>query len=119
MRKNITINRIIIFFICLLILIRLVYIFVPFDRDDGVYAYIGWLWFTAKGIPYLSVFDPKLPLSYIPYGIGALLTPRSFIGPRIIAFIYEFSILGIFYLFAQNIINNKRLSLLITVLIGF
>lgn len=119
MKKHISINRIILFLICLLIAIRVLYIFVPFDRDEGAYAYVGWLWFTGNGIPYLSVFDPKLPLSYIPYGIGSLLTPHSYIGLRLIAFIYEFFILFVFFKFAQEILKDRRLSIFITLLVGF
>lgn len=115
-KKNL--KYILFIFLVLLIVVNLFYLFVPFERDEGTYAYIGWLWLSGKGLPYVSAFDPKTPLTYLLYGLGYFLTPGSFMGARIIALLYKTIILFIFFKIIKKVSNNT-IGLCITVATGW
>jgi hypothetical protein len=55
-------------FICyclVFILLRLPMVSVPLERDEGSYAYVGWIWFFGKGLPYRDMYEMKPPLLYL------------------------------------------------------
>lgn len=76
---------------------RLPFLSVPLERDEGGYAYLGWLWVTGKTIPYLQSFDHKFPPVFLIYGLSYLLGGNSFIGIRIMSFVYFFLVISVFY----------------------
>lgn len=82
---------------------RLPFLFVPLDRDEGGYAYMGWLWTTGKAIPYLQSFDHKFPPVFLIYGLASLLGGNNFISIRVLQFVYFFLIFIVFYFFCLKI----------------
>lgn len=90
-------------------------LFLPLDRDEGAYAYIGWIWFSGYGIPYLSVFDHKPPLVYLPYGIANIIFGNTFLGIRIVSLVWALVTTFVFYKLSKKI-ANATLSLLATVI---
>ncbi|MCZ7584616.1 MAG: glycosyltransferase family 39 protein [Deltaproteobacteria bacterium] len=50
------------------LLLRLAMVTVPFERDEGGYAYVAWLW-HAGGTPYVDVIDSKPPGLFIFYAL--------------------------------------------------
>ncbi len=82
---------------------RLPFLSVPLDRDEGGYAYMGWLWTTGKAIPYLQSFDHKFPPVFLVYGLASLLGGNNFISIRVISFVYFFLTFTVFYFFCLKL----------------
>lgn len=98
-------------FILLFILLRLPIIQVPLERDEGIYAYIGWVWLNGIGLPYRDIFEMKPPLLHFIYGIPTLLFGNSFKGIRIFSIIWGLSAFSVFWLFLKNVTEKKGLIL--------
>lgn len=45
----------------------------PFERDEGMYAYIAWRVTSHGEYPYLDIFDNKPPIIYLIYSLPMLL----------------------------------------------
>lgn len=73
---------------------RFIFLSVPFERDEGVYAYIADLILKGR-IPYADVFDHKPPGVYYIYAVAINFFGHNVIAPRIMAifFVYLASIL--------------------------
>src|SRR5262245_61907578 len=55
------------FFLLLISLaIRMPALHLPLDRDEGGFAYIGWVWNQGQ-LPYRDAFDNKPPMLYLAY----------------------------------------------------
>jgi hypothetical protein len=80
-------------------IIRLPYFFLPLDRDEGAYAYIGLMWLKGHGIPYLNFFDNKPPVTHLLFGLASLIKGNTFLSIRILSFFYTEIIILVFYLF--------------------
>lgn len=85
---------------------RLPFLSVPLDRDEGGYAYMGWLWTTGQAIPYLQSFDHKFPPVFLIYGLASLLGGNNFISIRVMALVYFFLIFVVFYFFCLNLVDR-------------
>ena len=60
----------------LFIVLQAHYLNLPFERDEGNYAYGAWI--MTKGLaPYLNTFEQKPPLIYLPYLAALLINPRA------------------------------------------
>ncbi len=82
---------------------RLPFLNVPLTRDEGGYAYLGWLWTTGKAIPYLQFFDHKFPPVYLIYSVSSLLGGNNFISIRVMSLVYFFLIFIVFYFFCLKL----------------
>lgn len=102
----------------LLALIRLPYLNLPLDRDEGAYAYVGWIWLTKQGIPYLTVFAHKPPLTYLIYGLASVAGGNNFLPIRLIAFVYIMLTVFFYYFFVSKF-SSRTTSVLGTLLVGF
>jgi hypothetical protein len=59
----------------------------PLDRDEGEYAYSGWL--VMQGIaPYEHAFLQKPPMVVYTYALASVLVPNTSWAPRILACIF-------------------------------
>ena len=59
----------------------------PLDRDEGEYAYSGWL--VRQGIaPYKHAFLQKPPMVAYSYALASVLAPNTLWAPRILACIF-------------------------------
>lgn len=87
--------------------------FLPLDRDEGAYAYVGWAWLTGKGIPYSSFFDHKTPLAYLLYGLAGTIGNNTFLAVRIFSLIYVLTIIILFYLLISRL-HTKIVAVLST-----
>lgn len=110
-------NKLFIFLILSLFVLiyRLPYLNVALDRDEGGYAYLGWLWTTGKAIPYLQSFDHKFPPVFLTYGLASLLGGNNFVSIRILSIIYFFLIFVVFYFFCLRV-TGKLAAFLATFL---
>lgn len=62
---------------------------VPFERDEGEYAYVAWLMSKEK-IPYRDVFSQKPPMIFYSYFFSQLINKDAVWPPRILAAIFSF-----------------------------
>lgn len=87
------------------LLYRLPFLYVPLDRDEGGYAYLGWLWLSGKVIPYLQSYDTKFPPVFLLYG-STTIFGNNFINIRIFFIIYFFILFSICYLLSRKVASN-------------
>ena len=70
---------------------------VPFERDEGNYAYGAWI--MTKGLlPYVDTLEQKPPLMYFPYLLALLINPDAYWPPRLIAGLWLFFTLWLLWL---------------------
>lgn len=69
------------------VLPRILYRNVPFERDEGAYAYMADV-INSGGMPYLNAFDHKPPLIYYFYQISFKLFGHNLAAPRLLAAIF-------------------------------
>jgi hypothetical protein len=98
----------------LAILPRFAYLNVPFERDEGAYAYVADI-IHGGGLPYLDAFDHKPPLVYYIYNAAFRLFGHSIRAPRLMAAL--FILFGC--LFAFRIVRRTTGSLTAGVLTMF
>lgn len=66
---------------------RFFHLNMPFERDEGAYAYMADV-IQRGGLPYLNAFDHKPPLIYYLYHLSFKLFDQSVSSPRIMATIF-------------------------------
>lgn len=66
---------------------RLLYLEVPYERDEGAYAYVAET-IGRGGLPYVDAFDMKPPLVYYLYHFSFTLFGHSVAAPRITALLF-------------------------------
>src|SRR4030043_1552565 len=86
MKKNLRI-MIILGFSLMAVISRLFYLNVPFERDEGAYAYVSDT-IDRGGLPYVDAFDHKPPIIYYIYNLSFKLFGRSIASPRIMAALF-------------------------------
>ncbi len=78
----------------------------PFERDEGEYAYSAWL-LREGNVPYKDSFLQKPPMIVYVYALGQILDPNSVVPPRLLASL--FSILTVIFtgLVARELYGRK------------
>jgi hypothetical protein len=71
------------------VLPRFAYLDVPFERDEGAYAYVADT-ISRGGLPYLDAFDHKPPMVYYIYSAAFRLFGHSIRAPRLMAALFIF-----------------------------
>lgn len=66
---------------------RLFYLEVPFERDEGAYAYISNV-IDKGGLPYLDAFDNKPPGIYYLYNLSMNIFGNAISSPRLMAAVF-------------------------------
>lgn len=100
-----------IFYSVLFVLLRLPMLGVPLERDEGAYAYIGWIWLNGLGIPYLDAYEMKPPLLHFIYMFPTLFFGNSYFGVRLFSIFWGLATLYVFWLFLRKIGNRGGLVL--------
>lgn len=96
---------------------RLFFIDVPFERDEGVYAYISDV-IDRGGIPYRDAFDHKPPLIYYIYNVSFALFGHSIIAPRLMAILFTAIACLYVFLIVYHISHNKIAGVLSMMFLG-
>lgn len=96
---------------------RLFFIDVPFERDEGVYAYISDV-IDRGGIPYRDAFDHKPPLIYYIYNVSFALFGHSIIAPRLMAVLFTAIACLYVFLIVYHITHNKIAGVLSMMFLG-
>jgi GT2 family glycosyltransferase len=97
-------------FLVVAITIRLPFLSLPLNRDEGGYAYVGYQWMRGAGsfLPYRDAFEHKLPLAPLIYGLTSLITPDNLlIGIRIASIIFLFFLTIIIYRFLKEVFDKN------------
>ena len=89
---RITLNLILILsgLFLLLLILRWNSFSVPFERDEGEYAYSAWIMAEGKGIPYKNAFLQKPPMIIYTYMLAYLINPNALWPSRVLAFVFIF-----------------------------
>lgn len=95
------------FLVVLTLLIRLPSLDLPFDRDEGTYAYIGWTMLKKGVVPYRDIFDHKTPLTYLVYGVISSLFGYSFFPVRVFSLIYFLASLFVLFRLSERYFGKK------------
>lgn len=95
-------NKTIFILLILFFTLRLFSFSTPIDRDEGEYAYFGWLWLSGRGIPYVSVINMKPPLLHFIYGIFSILFGNTSYAIRLGSILYTGCTIVLFYLFLKE-----------------
>jgi hypothetical protein len=82
----------------------------PFERDEGHYAYGAWI-MTRGLVPYINTFEQKPPLIFLPYLLAYLINPQALWPAHLLADIFLlFTLLLIGMVAARE--YGKRVGLL-------
>ena len=83
------------------------YLGIPFERDEGVFAYIGRaLW--QGGRLYTDLYDNKLPGLYLVYGLFARVFGVQPSGIHLGALLWQLATLTLFFLWLREILGRDR-----------
>lgn len=96
---------------------RLFFLDVPFERDEGTYAYIADV-IEHGGLPYLDAFDHKPPAVYYIYSLAFRLFGHVVSSPRLLAFLFV-SAAGIaLFMLIQRMTQRFLPAVFATILFG-
>lgn len=68
----------------LILISRVQYLPIPFDRDEGAYGYLGWMALSG-GKPYVDFFEMKPPLLFYSFAVIIALFGKSTVGLHLAA----------------------------------
>lgn len=92
----------VIWIVVIFALFRWPYINLPLERDEGAYAYEGWIWITGRGLPYRDIYEMKPPLLNLVYGIAIGLGGNTLAAIRIFAAVYTAAVVVMFALIVRK-----------------
>jgi len=104
-------------FAFLSVLPRLFHLKVPFERDEGVYAYIADAISRGK-LPYLDAFDNKSPGIYYLYDLSFKLFGHEVYAPRILAVLFMLAAVLIIFRLVYRLTESFPAGLLAMVFLG-
>jgi Dolichyl-phosphate-mannose-protein mannosyltransferase len=96
---------------------RLFYLNVPFERDEGAYAYISDV-IQRGGIPYLDAFDHKPPAVYYFYRLAVELFGHSVAAPRLLATLFVAATSFLVMLLVLRYTRNLTATLIAGIVLG-
>lgn len=97
---------------------RLLFINVPFERDEGAYAYVADC-MLRDGVPYVSVFDHKPPLIYYFYKLSFLLFGHSTAAPRLLTCFFVATACLFTLIWVRKLSDNLLAAVFSCILLGF
>lgn len=80
---------------------------IPFERDEGVFAYIGQALWNGKSL-YSDLYDNKLPGLYLIYGLFAKGFGVQPFGIHLGMLLWQIPTLAVFFLWLKGIIGRDR-----------
>ena len=96
---------------------RLFYLDVPFERDEGVYAYISDI-MDSGGVPYLDAFDHKPPGIFFLYNLAFKLFGHTVSAPRILAAISVMAACALLLIFVYRITSSLAAAGIASLFLG-
>lgn len=96
---------------------RMFFLDVPFERDEGAYAYIADV-ISRGGLPYLDAFDHKPPAVYYLYSLAFRLFGHVVSSPRLLAFLFVAAAGMALFLLVQRMTDRFLPALFAAVLFG-
>ena len=88
------------------ILFRINFINLPYERDEGEYAYTAY--FTRQGVvPYRDIFDQKPPLIFLIFYFSEILNPGGTWGPRVLSLISAYAVAVLLFLTGKELFDTR------------
>jgi hypothetical protein len=89
------------FLFLILILPRMNIFNMPFERDEGEYAYSSWI-LSQNVAPYANSFIQKPPLIIYVYLLAQLISPHGYWSPRLLSLLFSFMTCGLLFILLQH-----------------
>lgn len=89
----------------LTLLVRLPFLRIPFERDEGEYAYIAWR-VLAGDVPYRDAFDQKPPGIFLPYLAALSIPVDAVVAVHLIAALWVGASTAILYWLARRLTDR-------------
>ncbi len=96
---------------------RIVRLPVPFERDEGAYAYVASV-IDAGGLPYRDAFDHRPPGIYYLYYFAFRLFGWAVFAPRLMALLFVAAACLLAFRFVQRVTESARIAILSMALLG-
>ncbi len=96
---------------------RLFFLRVPFERDEGCYAYVSDT-INRGGLPYRDAFDHKPPGIYYIYNLSFKLFGRSVVAPRLAALLFIVAACVFTFLLVERMRGNFWSGLISMLFLG-
>lgn len=92
------------FLLLLTVVIRIPFITMPLNRDEGGYAYIGYNWLRSNLLPYRDAFEHKTPMAHIIYGLATFIMPNNLLlSIRFTSLGFMVLFVAVFYFFVLEV----------------
>lgn len=79
---------------------------VPFTRDQGIYAYMGWRW-LGDAVPYRDAFGHKGPLLYALYALGLKLSGGAMWGINLLDLLTRTATIALVYITGRELMPKR------------
>jgi hypothetical protein len=79
---------------------------IPFTRDQGIYAYVAWCW-LGEWWPYQYAFEHKGPWLYLVYAIFLKLSQGAMWGVNLADLLSRMSTVSLLWFFTKKAFNHK------------
>ncbi|MDO8366834.1 MAG: glycosyltransferase family 39 protein [Saprospiraceae bacterium] len=89
------------------LIVRLRLLDIPFERDEGVFAYIGRAMMGGARL-YTDLYDNKLPGLYLIYGLFASLFGVQPTGIHLGALLWQLATISVLFLWLREVIGRDR-----------
>lgn len=90
----------------LILISRVLYLPIPFDRDEGAYGYLGWMALSG-GVPYVDFYEMKPPLLFYSYAVIIALFGKSTIGLHLAATVIHVVCTWFVYQLGHRLWNSR------------
>jgi len=95
------------FLVLLLALSGVLFLPIPFMRDQGIYAYIAWSW-LGEGFPYQFAFEHKGPWLYLVYAIFLKISQGAMWGVNLADLLARIAVVILVWILGYKIFDEKR-----------
>jgi len=91
----------------IIFILRLKFITLPMDRDEGAYAYVAWR-MDFHELPYRDIFDHKPPVIYFIYRLAFLMFGQSYTAIRGFTIFYVVAIMLAVFFTVKKMAGTKQ-----------
>ena len=90
--------------------LRVPYVSVPLERDEGEYAYIAWRWLEGD-VPYRDAFDQKPPAVFAVYALAFATLGQSVEAIHVFLYLWTAGTAALLYLLVRRLAGELPAAL--------